>query len=493
MMKTKIKNFITKNFTIKNLLILFLIINPIFDLKIFYNSFSTLIRVICIFILFAYYFLKSKNNKKYLLLIYPIIIAIYFIFHHINALNFTSLVPGNFNYSIFKEALYFVKMVCPFLLLYSLYKAQLSKNELFFIFKLIVLEISIIIIISNLFIFSYGTYSDTKIKANIFEWFNLKTKYTYKDLSSKGLFESANQISATLLMFLPFIIVLNINNKGKVNALTLLCNILALLILGTKVAVFGILIVFLYTSLCYIILTKKFRNLTKLLPFILLYLCLLPFNPTFSRISENKLVVEASLAMPTTPSSESTSTDEPENNYIPESKSDYILQHYIQNNVNGNFVLNRYPYQYDIDFWYDILTSDNPLKSDYRFLEEAMVKRVIEINNNKFDYLFGITYTRVQNIFNIEKDFIMQYYSLGILGLIIVFIPYFIILLYCIVKLFITKFKQINILLALSLITICMMFFISYYSGNLLNSLGFTIYFVLIFIINLSCTQMVDK
>lgn len=480
-MKTKIKSFVAKNFTIKNLLILFLIINPIFDLKIFYNSFSTLIRVLCIFIFFAYYFFNSKNNRKYLLLIYTIIIAIYFIFHHVNALNFNSLVPGNFNYSVLKEALYFVKMLCPFLLLYSLYKAHLSKNELFFVFKSIVLEISLIIIISNLFIFSYGTYSDTKIKANIFEWFNLKTKYTYKDLSSKGLFESANQVSATLLMFLPFIIILNINSKNKVNTLTLFCNILALLILGTKVAVFGIFIVFLCTSLCYIIFTKNFRNLTRLIPFILLYLCLLPFNPTFSRISENKLVVEASLTMPTIPSSENTSTDELENNYISESKSDYILQHYIQNNVNGNFVLNRYPYQYDVDFWYNILTSDNPLKSNYRFLEESMVKRVFEINNNKFDYLFGITYTRVQNIFNIEKDFIMQYYSLGIIGLVIVFLPYFILLFYYGFNCCKNKFKQINLINILSFITICMIFCVSYYSGNLLNSLSFTIYFTILY------------
>lgn len=472
----KIKHFIANNCTIKNLLILFLIVQPIFDLKLFYGSISTLIRVFFVVLFFLYYFIKNKNRKKYFLLIYPLLIAIYFIFHHLNALNFTSLVPGNFNYSVINEALYFLKMICPYLFIYSLFKANFSKKEIFFILKTIVLEISLIIIISNLFLFSYGTYSDTKIKANFFEWFNLNSSYTYKDLSSKGFFEAANQISATLLIFLPFIILLNLEEKNKINLFTFFCNIIALLFLGTKVAVFGIVIVFLYTSLSYIILKKQIKKLTKLIPFILIYICLLPFNPAFSRISENKAVVEASLEVPAEQITQDTSITI-ENTSTQENKSDYILKYYIQNNINENFILNKYPYQYDVDFWYDILVSNNPSKSDYRFLEEAMVKRVISVNNNKFDILFGITYTRVQNIFNIEKDFVMQYYSLGIIGLILIFAPYFAILFYWILKVLRSKFKKIDFISAIAFVTICMTFCIAYYSGNLLNSLGFGIYF----------------
>lgn len=490
----KAKNLIFNNCTIKNFLIVFLIVQPIFDLKLFYNSISSLIRVFFCVCFFLYYFVNSKNKKKYFLLVYPLLIAIYFVFHHLNALKFHSVVPGNFNYSVIKEALYFFKMLSPFLLMYSLFKAHLSKDEIFLVLKSIVLEISLIIIISNLFLFSYGTYSDMKIKANIFEWFNLKSSYTYKDLSSKGLFEIGNQISAILLMFLPFIIILNINNKSKTNILTLFCNILALLILGTKVAVFGIFIVFIYTVLCYAMLTKKPKNLIVLIPFFVFYICLLPFNPAFSRISENKLVIESSLDV-SEQTAESTSTSLEDNSLIND-KVNYILQNYVQNNINENFIISRYPYQYDVDFWYDIVSSTNPLKSDYRFLEEEMVKRVIEINDNKLDCLFGITYTRVQNIFNIEKDFIMQYYSLGILGLVLVFAPYFIMLFIWIIKLFTTKFKKFDVLSTLSFATICMMLFIAYYSGNLLNSLGFSLYYAIIFIFlgkQISFNKTVDK
>lgn len=110
-----------------------------------------------------------------------------------------------------------------------------------------------------------------------------------------------------------------------------------------------------------------------------------------------------------------------------------------------------------------------------------MVKRVIEINNNKYDKIFGITHTRVQNIFNIEQDFIEQYYALGILGSIIIFLPYFLLITIYVYKVIKSKFKLCSIDNLLSIITIFMIFGIAYNSGNLLNSLSFTIYFAILY------------
>ena len=485
------KQIINNKLNIKNILIIFTILQPIFDLKIFYNSISTLIRVIFISLFFLYYFIKNKSPKKYFLMIYPFIILIYFIFHHINALNFNSLVPGNFNYSLFNEALYCIKMICPFMLIYSIYQAKLSKSEILFIVKAIVLFISIIIIFSNLFIFSYGSYSDVKIKANFFEWFNLKSSYLYQDLASKGLFEFANQISAVLLMFLPFLIYLNLTKKNILNIVVLCFNVFALFLLCTKVAVLGVTIVFIYTLIIYLLKNRNIKNISTIALVFLFYILLLPFNPSFSRMIErNKIIETASLAVVDAPNINSETIIEnysaapiiQENNEITDNyKKNYIENNYQSQRINENFILNRYPYKYDTDFWYNILTNDYSNKSDYRYLEQSMVKRAIEINNNKFDKLLGITYTRTQNIFNIEKDFIMQYYSLGIIGLILFIGPYFIILLYCLIKYLLNKnISEFTILMG---ITICMIFGISYYSGNLLNSLSFTIYFTIPFTI----------
>lgn len=489
-----------KQINIKELLILFLIIQPVFDLKILYNSISTLIRVIFVSLFFLYYFIQNKSKKKYWLLVYLLLVFVFYLFHHMNSLSFHSLVPGNFYYSPLRELMYFIKMLCPFMLIFIIYNSNFSKQDFLFIIKSLVLLFSIIIVFSNLFLFSYGSYSDTIIKANFVEWFNLNTKYTYQDLASKGLFEFANQISAILLMFLPFTIYLNVEKDDKLNITILWFNVFALILLCTKVAVLGVGLVFVFTISFYALIQHTTKNLLKITIVFIIYILLLPFNPSISRMYERQQIIEtASDIISNVPNTEVeelinnftlSPAIQPENTDSLNYKINYIENNYQNQKINENFILNRYPFKYDLDFWYEILTNKNTNKSDYRYLEQSMVRRVIEINNNKYDKLFGITYTRVQNIFNIEKDFIMQYYSLGIIGIIIFILPYFIILGYCIIKILLNKFKKNNLYLLLSIIIIFMLFAISYYSGNLLNSLSFTIYFTIPFAIMLKNKNM---
>lgn len=490
------------------LLLAFLIIQPVFDLKFFYNSISTLIRVIIIFSLFTIYFFLSKNKKKYYLLIYPVIIAIYFIFHHVNAMNFNSLVPGNFNYSILKEGLYFVKMLTPFLLIYCLYKSSFSKENIINIIKIIVIIISSIIVVSNLFIFSYGSYSDTQIKANFFEWFNFNSTYNYYDLASKGLFEYGNQIAAILIIFLPFMIYKVLRKNHWCNWISLILNIFALILLCTKVSVLGIFVVFAYAIAAFIfisIIQKKNITLKKYIPICCtLIICslLLPINPMFSRINERNFVIQT-FSETTNETSENKKTE----NIIEETTSEVTMQNnvteeisstvidnnqmmlnYIENNyeskkLHRQFLFDNYPYKYDPEFWYNFLQNDISLTTDYRYIETSMIKRVVEVNNNPIDKLLGITNTRLQNIFNIERDFIVQYYALGFIGLILVFAPYFILLIYFGYKSIKLKLKNLDVINLLSAITIVFAFGISYMTGNLMNSLSFTIYFALLFII----------
>lgn len=490
-MKQKIKHLLVKNLTIDNFLIAFLIINPIFDLKIFYNSISTLIRVFFILFFFAYYFFKNHDKKKYFLLIYPFFIAIYFILHHLNAQNFDSLVPGNFNYSVFKEFLYFVKMLSPYMLIYSLYKSGLTKHQFFKIINCLVLEICLIIIVTNILGISYANYGAGTIKANFFSWFNKNSNYTYMDLLSKGLFEYGNQISAVLLMFLPFTIYQYFKEKHPINLIIIFVELFALTLLGTRVAIIGTFLVLIYFTAIYLFFEKyKFKQFAiSSLPVLILSLIfasLIPFNPIFSRLEEHEKVVETVSNLNNVEIFESSvSTVENANievvTFEEINKYDFVKNTYKENKLNENFILNRYPYTYDVDFWYDLINSNNPNKSNIRFLEKEMVKRVVLLNNNSLDKYLGITYTRIQNIFNIEKDFVMQYYSLGIIGLIAIFMPYFALLLYYLIIVCKNKLKNIKTINVLSFVTICMIFCISYYSGNLLNSLGFTIYFALLY------------
>ncbi len=509
---------IKTNDLVNKILIIFLIIQPIFDIKFFYNSISTLIRVIIIFALFLYYFFCSKDKRKYFLLLYPLLIGIYFIFHHINASCFTSLVAKNFYYSVLKEALYFVKMLSPFLLIYCLYKSNLSNKDIIQVIKFLSIIISLVIIISNLFGFSYGNYSDVKIKANFFEWFNPNSSYVYQDLASKGLFEYGNQIGAILIMFLPFVIWLSLYKRKLTDWLIVALNIFALILLCTKVSVFGVLIVVIYTlfTCCFVnFVNKKSFSIRLYVPIgiiILIYSILLPINPMLNRLEERKIIETSSENFSNsyfennitdnnislennynvdleTSNQEDTSTNFTDNKVSSEYMINFIENNYKIKQLNEHFLFESYPYKYDPEFWYNFLQNDTSLTTDYRYIEIAMVKRVVQINNNKMDKWFGITNTRVQNIFNIERDFIVQYYAIGIIGLLIVFAPYFIILGIFAYKLFISLCKKqlmkpnnsFNIIKLLAFITILFLFVISYMSGNLLNSLGFTIYFTLAF------------
>ena len=442
---------------------------------------------------FSYYFFTNKNNKKYYLLIYPLFIFVYFIFHHINAIKFNSLVPGNFNYSIIKEGLYFVKMLCPFLLIYCLYKSNLSKNMLLNIIKLLVCVIGITIIISNIFVFSYGSYSDQVIKANFLSWFT-DNNYSYQDLASKGLFEYANQIGAILLMFLPFSLYLFIENRKAVNLFVLLINIFCMFLLGTKVSVLGIFIVFTYTFFMYIFHTKliskqklKIVSLINCTTLLLLYLLILFNNPIFIRINEDKVIATSS---PSVSTIESNVNDIEDSNLkeTVSAQSDVLATNdlekkYTELQIKKEFITQCYPYEYDSEFWIKIFDESLSNRVNYRFIEQSMIKRVVEINDNRYDKYLGITNTRLQNIFNIERDFVVQYYALGILGLILVFLPYLLLLIWYLYKTIKTNFKNLTVENLLAFISILMTFGVSFFSGNLLNSLSFTIYFAILFVL----------
>lgn len=471
--------------TLEYFLMAFLIIQPVFDLKIFYNSTSTLIRVIVICLLFITYFFLSNNKKKYYLLIYPFLIFIYFIFHHINAMNFNSLVPGNFNYSILKEGLYFAKMLTPFLLIYCLYKSNLTFNNILIIIKCLVCVIGLTVIISNIFMFSYGSYSDQIIKANFLSWFNNNGNYTYQDLASKGLFEYANQIGAILLIFLPFTLSSFMHDKKILNLLILIINIFSLFLLGTKVAVLGIFIVFFYTIFVHIFyikfITKQkllFNSIMISAVLLLLYSLILPSNPMFIRMDEDKIIAASSIPISTT----ETNTFENATEELSSDNSTNLTIPAELQSIKKEFITQSYPYEYDSEFWLQFI--DEPLsnKVNYRYIEQAMVERVVKINNNKYDKYLGITNTRLQNIFNIERDFLVQYYAIGIIGLILVFSPYFALLLFYLFTTIKNKLKSLTIENTIAFISILLAFGISYFSGNLLNSLSFTIYFSLLFI-----------
>ena len=105
-----------------------------------------------------------------------------------------------------------------------------------------------------------------------------------------------------------------------------------------------------------------------------------------------------------------------------------------------------------------------------------MMSNRIEYNNNKLRYkLFGLSYSRMRSgKIYIERDFYAQYITIGILGIIIMLVPYFI----CIVKETTKrlKSKKIGISFVSFIISMVALFGSSIFTGHILDELFVMLY-----------------
>ncbi|MEG0794865.1 MAG: hypothetical protein RSG95_03625, partial [Bacilli bacterium] len=118
-----------KEENLKKTFIILMMLYPLFGIKFFYNSYFTLIQIGLIMILFIWLLAINKSSRKNIkwLILYEVLLIGYAILHHMNAVNFTSLVPGNFNYSALKEILYLIKLNIPIIFVYILFYLRLNK------------------------------------------------------------------------------------------------------------------------------------------------------------------------------------------------------------------------------------------------------------------------------------------------------------------------------------------------------------------------------
>lgn len=448
---------------------IFLCIYPIFSLIFLYNSYFTLIQIAIILFFFTLLLVTNKNSRSKLkyLLAYFLAVVIYSLLHHLNALNFTSLVPSNFDYNLLKELLSIFKMSIPVLFLYIIYYSKLKKKDYLDIFKTWLLFICISIIATNLLKISLNSYTMETIKGNIFSWFT--TDLTNKETASIAFFKYPNQISCLLTSIIPLLVYYYY--KNKLNVFYLVILLLSELMIATRVATIGGFLVFFGMNILYLIyikLSKQHLNLKKILPsiaLIIIYLAIFPFSPAYNRHQNNYLKSPLLLATTTNPKI---------------SDLDYIEKTYKDKGINEEFIIRSYPYQYDPEFWLKILNEKDSDRTDYRHLEISMIKRIKEINNNPFDTVLGLTNTRVLNVFNIEKDYVMQYYSYGLLGILIFLSIYIFLFVISLINLL----KNITFLNLSIFLTNALIIAIPFMSGNIFASIS--IFIPLIFIMTMT-------
>lgn len=432
---------------IKYFLIALVLLQPIFDCYYFYTDELasiigfTIPPLLAVFwvaaMLFFFLILDFRNFRKkstMILFAYFAVCIVYFIIHHLTNRSFNSVVPGDFGYSMVNEAYYVVRLILPFIILYLTYELRISKEEFYRIIEFLCVVVSGTIVISNLFKISLSSYTNLVIEDNIFSWFTKLDEYNPVELTSKGFFSYANQISA-LLMFLTPILLYRMASSFKVwRAIAVIVQALAMIIIGTKTAAYGLpleLVTFALVLLFSGAIQKKLNRSTfREKRFVLLTLCLtlalcaiiLPRAPVLQKQTARQETIAEREKL----ERETLEIEEPDAYYqlSLEERAAYIEDNYYNYSLNEDFVKKSYPYQYDPDFWYEIL--DEPLvqRMDFRFLEFSMINRVIEINDDPMDPWFGISATRETNIFKVERDYIAQYYSMGIIGVAIFMLPF---------------------------------------------------------------------
>lgn len=431
----------------------------ILDLHVFYNSISTLIKTIIITGYFIILFTKfsTKKERKYLFAYFGVSL-LYIILHDIYVHNFLD------------ETLYFWKMLLNIFTIYIIYKLNINYQKSIKYIKLILWFITLNIIICDLLKFGYSSYNFEKISYSIIDWFTNKDIY-FEDVSCKGLFHLANQIVAVILLYFPLLLN-EIKEKNKMlDKILCILTIISMLIIGNRLSSLGPMIIIIVSFIIYLflIITKKERvNYQFLLTLLIITITsniLLAYSPLLKRKDfYDKL--ETSYI---TETNNKPKKDEKKLPVKIENKSNNTVNELENKNLNMNFIEVYYPYENDKDFW-DKLNKENIDFANSRYIERRIIKHVSFEEANPLNKYLGIGYNKIINIVNIEQDYIMQYYSIGIIGTIIFLSPYFISYFYLAFKLLSNLEKRLNFLNLMYLLGIGIFLVSAYFSGNLLNA-----------------------
>lgn len=484
----------------RTVLFWFILIQPFLDLYWFYNgkladvlpfTLPTIIRILAVFVIFCMFFSQKQNWQKLgqekWLIVYLALLIVYSILHLIYVRHFNSVNPNDYNYSTVSEIFYLIRMVLPLWVIFFTKELEFTREQFRHVIEGISGLFSFTIVISNLFVISLRSYETGFISANIFEWF-VNPNIGYSHMASKGFFNFANMVSAVLFMLVPLMLYFMFSHFNWKTITLNVVQALAMIELGTKVALIGLIGgiiagILLYVFHLYIV--KDVKKNGKAIVVALLMeagtLAIIPFGPAIQRYNYEKYLAQQSDNSLTQAKEELAEglKKYPSGQKRKEFLTNFIGEHYQDYALNKKFVTKSYPYKYDPEFWLKIMNEPGTSRMQNRHVEKAMLDQVIKTNNNKLDKVFGISYTRETNIFNLERDFTSQVYSLGWVGMLLFIGPYVVIMLYALIKWLINKQLR-TYLISSMLLSIAFMLLAAFLSGNVMDFL--TASFILAFV-----------
>ena len=477
----------------------FLIMQPFLDcfllytdevISIFKFSPTTLIRLFFIAFLVLIVFTKDKSKKnKIILIVYAIFMGVYTLVHHIYSSTLNIVGYDEFYYSMVTEFLYVLRMLLPVVMLYLAYQIKYKKEDFMRIIRYTLAVTSFVIIALNIFEKSLASYGGGYIYGNIFDWFI--SNFEPDALASKGWFNSANQISGLFMLLLPFAVYDLFDEFNYKKILIIFTSIIAMTMLGTRVSVYGwILVLLLIMAIdIYMIIVCKhhFRKKTYISTSIILLLGLIfvYFAPIYSEDMQDKFnsidqesdkfireTVEYSKQI--------------KNNELTEEKKQEILKKYTCLDNSGNyetsclvsllaiapaFYEEIYPVNEHEEFWLYFML-DVPVEQRYgqRKIQKLISSDINKNHKQALTPMLGFGYSRFIKVeLYPEHDFYVHSLTIGIIGMILLLFIYPMIsilsVLYMLIK---KKFNFLNILLCAVILEVCVL---SYVTGHIMDEL----------------------
>lgn len=505
---------------LNNLLMIFLAIQPVLDVymalvgnafDIFGISIATLIRtvfVITIFTIVVISQIKYKYHTKYAYAIlgYLGVVIVYSLLHHLNIISFNGYFITESIYSFITEILYVLRLIIPVFLIYIVIITKPSKEDLFKVIVTVATFISLVIIITNICEVSFASYSQTKgkIEYNFIDWF-IKGDLTYDKTLSKGYFVSANQIGALLVFLLPMTIYYTVMENKWYLYIVMLLQVVSMILVGTRVANYGWILVYVAMIIMYAILhfTKRFKlkldSIIGLSIVLIMAVFLYSYSPSSTRtfaseyegMYDEELVEIDQAQYMSIEEFRSILADEAklkkytkglEGNSTIVAKEKYISEMYKYHYITNKYILEIYPYQDDLDFWLEIFDKPISIKGDNRGRQVAIIKRIKQNNDNlPLDTLLGMGATPLNSRgYMIENDLISHYYNLGILGIILFVSPFILGIIYSLYRCRKHLFDIINMEFAVYVLAIVMTYFIGYFAGHVIDEYIISIYLAVI-------------
>ena len=487
---------------VKKLFITFVIMQPIFDIymslfdkkiQILGVSLATILRFIWDFVMLLMTIVHARKNKSTKLFIsYAVVVAIYIVLHHINAVGFRVQL-AEAKYSPFGELMYLARMCIPIALIYIIYNIKLNYKDIKKMVVTVSLIISLTMIISNLFKFSYISYSldQDLVSGNIIEWFTKGIKpdengvCDWVGYTTRGLFQSGNQLSGLMAILVPILTYIALKEKSIKNWLVVILHIIAMITITTRVGAIGGIAVMILTVCLFVfeqIIHKKVSLETLKSKNFYCFICsLIILGITFNYSPFKVRAMSGNLGSDMIVGTQTADNTDIENSTQEVDKLEYVANNVVNQNINGYYIYQIYPYTDDVDFWYNLMVNiPKEQRVGNRKMRKLLINRVLERDNRISDYLFGISFTRSSTFVWPERDFETQFDALGIFGMIVFVAPYIFIALFGIYKV-LRKIKD-NLYLekVVYILSLVVGLMTAYLSGHILNEIFPFVYLAMV-------------